>query len=125
MCPRKKHLSTLMLSLCIVTGALSPGNATASRLAITDPQAQRTEDKSAGDRTANTAQRPKHQGVDVPPETRRFPRPAAAEKLAHLPVACPFDQTAAPQPLALMPSAKMTLARGMTLRKLLRRRALG
>ncbi|MBX7278277.1 hypothetical protein K2E95_23840 [Pseudomonas sp. ERGC3:01] len=53
--PRKKHLSTLMLSLCIFSGSLLPGNASASRLAVTDSPSPRMEDKHAGDHTANTA----------------------------------------------------------------------
>jgi hypothetical protein len=123
--PRKKHLSTLMLSLCIVSGSLLPGNASASRLAVTDSPSPRMEDKHAGDHTANTARPAKIQGLVVTPAPGRRPRPTAPEKLAHLPVPRPLKEVAAPQPLALMPTAQVTLARGMTFRKLLRRRTLG
>ncbi|MBC8783069.1 hypothetical protein [Pseudomonas fluorescens] len=123
--PRKKHLSTLVLSLCIVTGTLLPGHASASRLAVTDSPSPRFEDKHAGDHPATTARPPTPQGLVVTPRPGRRPRPTAAEKLAHLPVPRPLDEVAAPQPLALMPTAQLTLARGMTFRKLLRRRTLG
>ena len=123
--PRKKHLPTLMLSLCIVAGVFVPGNASASRLAVTDKPSPRMEDKHAGDHTANTARRPTAQDALLTPPARRWPRAAGAEKLTHLPVPGPFNQAAAPQPVALMPAAQVTLARGMTFRKLLRRRTLG
>ena len=123
--PRKKHLPTLMLSLCIVTGAFVPGNASASRLAVTDKPSPRMEDKHAGDHTAHTAPRPTAQDALLTPPPRRWPRAAGAEKLTHLPGPGPLDQAAAPQPVALVPAAQVTLARGMTFRKLLRRRTLG
>lgn len=123
--PRKKHLPTLMLSLCIVAGAFVPGNASASRLAVTDKPSPRMEDKHAGDHSANTARRPTAQDALLTPLPRRWPRAAGVEKLAHLPGPGSFDQAAAPQPVALVPAAQVTLARGMTFRKLLRRRTLG
>ncbi len=123
--PRKKHLPTLMLSLCIVTGAFVPGNASASRLAVTDKPSPRMEDKHAGDHTAHTAPRPTAQDALLTPPARRWPRAAGAEKLTHLSVPGPFNQAAASQPVALVPAAQVTLARGMTFRKLLRRRTLG
>lgn len=123
--PRKKHLSTLMLSLCIVTGSFIPGNASASHPEAMDTQSQRGKDKQAVEHTSDTACYPKAQGLVVTPTPRRYPRSAHLEKLAHLPVLRPLNQAAASQPLALMPTAELTLARGMTFRKLLRRRTLG
>lgn len=108
--PPKKHLCTLMLSLCIVTSSLMPGNAAAFSQSAAS---------SAG------AIRPDHASQTAPPGHRERPRRTQAEKLAHLPVPHPLDQIAAPQPLALMPTSQVTLARGMTFRKLLRRRTLG
>ncbi|KAF2410114.1 hypothetical protein ACMSI6_03285 [Pseudomonas antarctica] len=113
--PPKKHVFTLMLSLCIITGSLLPGKA------ITHPPSQRAPDKNP---SANTWP-PSTQGSVVPAERRRRPRATAAEKLAHLPVAHPFYEAAASQPLALVSNAQLTLARGMTFKRLLRRRSIG
>ncbi|UOK39758.1 glycosyl hydrolase family 8 [Pseudomonas palleroniana] len=52
------------------------------------------------------------------------PRPAPPERTAHLPVHQPLDQ-ALSQPMALMSSTRLTLARGFTFKKLLRRRSIG
>ncbi|MGH8448429.1 glycosyl hydrolase family 8 [Pseudomonas sp.] len=52
------------------------------------------------------------------------PRPAPTKRTAHVPVHQPLDQ-AVSQPLALMPSAQLTLARGFMFKKLLRRRSIG
>lgn len=117
--PPKKHLFTLMLSLCIVTGTAS-----ALPLAVTHSPAQRI-DQYVADYTRKAVCYPSVTGRVVVAEHRRRPRASRAEKLAHLPVSHPLNQAAAPQPLALMPHAELTLARGMTFKKLLRRRSIG
>ncbi len=53
------------------------------------------------------------------------PRPAFHKRPSHLSVAQPFGEVAAPGPMALMPSTELTLARGFTFKRLLRRRAIG
>jgi hypothetical protein len=113
--PPKKHVFTLMLSLCIVTGSLLPVKA------ITNQPSQRAQDKNP---SANTWT-PSMQGSGVTAERRRRPRATAAEKLAHLPGPHPLNEAVAPQPLALVSNAQLTLARGMTFKKLLRRRSIG
>ena len=113
--PLKKHVFTLMLSLCIVTGSLLPVKA------ITNQPSQRAQDKNP---SANTWA-PGTQGSGVTAERRRRPRATAAEKLAHLPGPHPFYEAAASQPLALVSNAQLTLARGMTFKRLLRRRSIG
>ncbi|WP_448649771.1 hypothetical protein ACSHWC_16595 [Pseudomonas fluorescens] len=117
--PPKKHLFTLMLSLCIVTGTAS-----ALPLAVTNPPPQRV-DQYVADYTREAVCYPSAMGKVVVTEYRRRPRATRAEKLAHVPVPHSLNEAAAPQPLALMPHAQVTLARGMTFKKLLRRHSIG
>ncbi|MGR3888915.1 hypothetical protein [Pseudomonas sp. 1152_12] len=113
--PPKKHVFTLMLSLCIVTGSLVPATT------ITNQPSQRAPNKN---QSAN-AWTPSTPGSGVPAERRRRPRATAAEKLAYLLVPHPLYEAAASQPLALVSNAQLTLARGMTFKRLLRRRSIG
>lgn len=53
------------------------------------------------------------------------PRPALHKKPTHLSVHHSFNAAAAPGALALMPRAELTLARGFTFKRLLRRRLIG
>ncbi len=117
--PPKKHVFTLMLSLCIITGSLAPGKAITNQPSQQAKPSQQAQDKTP---SANTWT-PSTQGSGVTAERRRRPRATAAEKLAHLPGPHPFYEAAASQPLALVSNAQLTLARGMTFKRLLRRRS--
>ncbi|OPA98355.1 hypothetical protein BFW87_05375 [Pseudomonas fluorescens] len=114
-----------MLSLCIAASALLAGQACAlnpvAPLLPTQCGDHPAIKVNAQDYYASTLKR---LGIVVAGNWER-PRRACSEKLAHLPVPRPLNQTVAPQPLALMPAAGLTLARGMTFKKLLRRRSIG
>lgn len=123
--PPKKPLPRLMWSLCIAVTALQAGNASAFSQAVPYLSAgcgSRYSTKlNAQDYYAGTLKR---LGIVVVGNWER-PRRACSEKLAHLPVPRPLNQAVAPQPLAPVPHAGLTLARGMTFKKLLRRRSIG
>ncbi|WP_395610715.1 hypothetical protein [Pseudomonas sp. B22129] len=123
--PPRKPLQRLMSSMCIAASALLAGNASAFSQAAPYLPTKCGDSHfvkiNAQDYYASTLKR---LGIVVFGNWER-PRRACAEKLAHLPVPRPLDQAAAPQPLASVPAARLTLARGMTFKKLLRRRSIG
>ncbi|KAB0522088.1 hypothetical protein [Pseudomonas extremorientalis] len=113
--PPKQHLSTLMLSLCIVASALLASQAAAvSRAApdftgsIKSPGYDAHPLKLLGEVTMSSRWR------------RPIPRPRT--KAATLSAQGPLGHTSAPWSAARVPSA---LARGMTFKKLLRRGGMG
>lgn len=106
MCRPKPFLPTWMLSLCIVTSALLSGNASAT-ISATPYYPGTIKPNPASQAVMNQQLTALH------------------KKPTHLPVHHSLSATAAPGPLALMPRAELTLARGFTFKRLLRRRAIG
>ncbi|MGY1918207.1 hypothetical protein [Pseudomonas tolaasii] len=123
--PPKKPWPRLMVPLRIAVISLLANNAFAFSQAVPYLSAgcgsRYSAKLNAQDYYAGTLQR---LGIVVYRNWER-PRRACSEKLAHLPVPRPLDQAVAPQPLAFVPHARLTLARGMTFKKLLRRRSIG